>query len=430
MDICRLNIKNNIKTLIQKGAMHILLGNFAVKFVGLFGSIFIVRFLTKQEYGTLSYIENLYSYVGIFVGLGLANASLRYVITAESEPEKFGVYSFVVRAQTMFNVALILLLVFFSIVYPHPTEYASASVLLIVLGLSLPFSDISSSNLCFERAMLANQRYVKFSLLSAIMSVAFRVIGAKIGGLEGTIWLRVVADALCCGIIFYCVYRHYFKNKTKIALRKNKKVEILKYSIQNMIANGVWILFMITDIFLIGRLLNDPAILADYKVAYVFPSNMAIITSSISVFIVPYFVKHEKDFTWVKKNYIKVMVVNLCLIGAMTLFFMVFARPLILVLYGEKYLNIIPLMNWLLVAHFVDAGIKSVTGGLLAAMGYAKENMIIFICGFLLQIVLALMIIPRYGTIGLAISNIFTYSIMATSLILVFAKKFRIFGGV
>lgn len=53
----------------------------------MFGSIVIVRLLSKQEYGVLSYIENLYSYAYVIAGLGLSNALLRYVILAKS-PEK------------------------------------------------------------------------------------------------------------------------------------------------------------------------------------------------------------------------------------------------------------------------------------------------------------------------------------------------------
>ena len=67
-------VKLQIKELFERGAAHLFVGNFIVKFISLFGSIFIVRLLTKEEYGILGYIENLYSYGYIFVGLGLSIA--------------------------------------------------------------------------------------------------------------------------------------------------------------------------------------------------------------------------------------------------------------------------------------------------------------------------------------------------------------------
>lgn len=58
-------------------------------------------------------------------------------------------------------------------------------------------------------------------------------------------------------------------------------------------------------IFLLGQFSGDPTILADYKVAYVLPGNMAIISTAIGVFIGPYFVKNENDNNWVRKIIIK-----------------------------------------------------------------------------------------------------------------------------
>ena len=70
-----LEILNKLK---NKGAFSILLGTLSSKFVAFFASIFVVRLLTKEQYGQLSYFENIYSYFYIFVGLGLANSILRY----------------------------------------------------------------------------------------------------------------------------------------------------------------------------------------------------------------------------------------------------------------------------------------------------------------------------------------------------------------
>ena len=69
-----------IKAVWEKGLFHILSGSFLTKIVGFFGSIFIVRVLSKQEYGILGYLENMYSYVFIIAGMGLSNAILRFVI--------------------------------------------------------------------------------------------------------------------------------------------------------------------------------------------------------------------------------------------------------------------------------------------------------------------------------------------------------------
>ncbi|NLZ27540.1 MAG: hypothetical protein GX887_01070 [Firmicutes bacterium] len=65
--ICR-KVKKQLASLLPKGALHIFLGNTITKFVAFFGSVFIVNILGKSEYGTLSYMENLFSYAYLLAG--------------------------------------------------------------------------------------------------------------------------------------------------------------------------------------------------------------------------------------------------------------------------------------------------------------------------------------------------------------------------
>ena len=78
-------MKDKIKKLYASGAFHITIGSFVTKFVAFFGSIFVVRLLTKTDYGILQYVENLYSYALVLAGFGLPFAILRYVVIAEKD---------------------------------------------------------------------------------------------------------------------------------------------------------------------------------------------------------------------------------------------------------------------------------------------------------------------------------------------------------
>ena len=61
--------------------------------------------------------------------------------------------------------------------------------------------------------------------------------------------------------------------------------------------------FMLNDTFLLGRFLNNPVLIADYKVAYALPGSVALISNAIGIFVAPYFVKNESDKEWVKINF-------------------------------------------------------------------------------------------------------------------------------
>ena len=77
-------VKNTLKNIIQKGLLHILMGSFLSKVVSFFGSIFLVRILSKEHYGILSYLENIYGYLLTLAGMGVSNAILRYVILGKN----------------------------------------------------------------------------------------------------------------------------------------------------------------------------------------------------------------------------------------------------------------------------------------------------------------------------------------------------------
>ena len=83
-------ILDGIKAIFQKGLVHILAGSFMTKLVSMFGSIFLVRILTKEEYGVLGYLENIYGYVLVLAGMGMANVVLRYVVLGNSPEKKYG----------------------------------------------------------------------------------------------------------------------------------------------------------------------------------------------------------------------------------------------------------------------------------------------------------------------------------------------------
>ena len=104
----KIEIKKQIKKLYSTGALHITMGTFMTKFVAFFGSIVVVRLLTKEEYGLISYIENIYSYTLIFAGFGLSYAILRYLVLVDSEKGKKQYFNYITYQSIIRNVFLLI----------------------------------------------------------------------------------------------------------------------------------------------------------------------------------------------------------------------------------------------------------------------------------------------------------------------------------
>ena len=102
----------------------------------------------------------------------------------------------------------------------------------------------------------------------------------------------------------------------------------------------------------------------------------------------------------------------------------VLAKPIILLLYGQQYLNVIPLMQVLLVASFFNNGLRQTLANILSAVGKQVVNLIIAGVGIVLQITLDIIIIPKYGGIGLAWASSIVYFFMGISLLIIVYKNF------
>lgn len=419
-------LRGQLANLWKKGAFYIIVGNFATKFVTFFGSIVLAKhLLSKSDYGLLGYIENLYSFPAVFAGLGLSLSLLRYSILSDKMGKKYAYYKFAVKWSFLFNVILVIIMYVFNVFYKR-SGFENANSLLFILILGLPFYQLTNDSLMNERALFNNRNYAGFSFISATLIVIGKVIGAYSAEITGVI-LSVLFVNIFTGIFLLLFEkRKYFANVDLIPLTRDEKGIAVKYGVQYMITNSLWAMFMLVDVFMIGRILQDKLLLADYKVAYVFPGNIAIISAAIAIFVTPYFVKNENDNAWIKRNYKKIFSVNALVIGIIALILYAVTPIIIKVCYGSQYMNVVSLMRLLLIPCFINCGLRVITANALSAMGEVRYNLGISFVGLVLEIVLDLLLIPNYGLIGVVIAASITYSIMTILLFIIFNKKYKI----
>ena len=296
------NFKRMIKSLYAKGAWHITIGTFITKFVGFFGSIFIVRILSKSDYGVLSYVENLFSYAFLLAGLGLSYAMLRYEVLAETIHEKKAYHEYIVKksfAIDLIIVALVLIINFFAV---YPDQFASARFWLPIVIFILPFQDLYTNEVFVLRGFFKNKLYAYVSLVTSVLLIVARIIGAQYFAIGGAIWSRVILYVLFGILCAIYIRMAFFRNGEGESLSKEKKHEIDIYALQYMLTNGLWALLMLNDTFMLGQLTNSSHALADYKVAYVLPGNVSIFATAIGVFVSPYFTKNENNREWLQRG--------------------------------------------------------------------------------------------------------------------------------
>lgn len=428
MGVSRETVLSAVSRLQGKGFLPVFFGSVGSKFVAFLGSMVLVRILSKDAYGVLGYMENLYGYVYVFAGYGLGNAVLRYIVLKDDLAEKKGVLNYALAHGTIFNVALVLAGVAFAFLYPHSDEFAEAAWLLPVMLLALPFQFIYDSCQLTLRALLKNTAYALCAVLCVAVSCSLKVSGAFLLGLDGAVFAFPLTFFIMGAVVAAYVYRGRFKGVVSAEVSKEQMPEITSYSLQYMVTNGLWALFAQNDILLLGMMTGDALQVANFKVALALPAILSLISSSVGIVIGPYFIKRENEREWVWKNYLKVLVVSVALIGVMSLVMGWCAPELIGLVYGEQYVETAGLMRLLLLAAFFNTAIRYTSANLLAAMGKVKYNLAIAITGLVVQIVLDVVLISAWGSYGAALSSIIIFVLMGTATTMCFFKLYAMKG--
>ncbi|MGM9987347.1 MAG: oligosaccharide flippase family protein [Bacillaceae bacterium] len=417
-------LKTIKQSIVDKGAAYVIIGSFLTKFVSFFGSVFLVRVLSKTEFGVLSYYENFIGYFIIFAGFGIATGIQRYLLLLDTNEEKKACYLNALLSETLWNIGLVACALIFFKFYPHPQAFEGYYYVAIILTLCLPFIDLMNANMSSFRAMFDYKDYAILTFFTSFLLVSMRIVGAVAGKLLGTVVFRLVGEILCAA--FCCVY-FYCKFFFRIDIKKNNKIFIKErnvYSLQIMFTNGLWAIFMLNDLFLLGQIAGSESMLADYKIAYVIPANLAIFTSAIGTFVAPYFTKkeNERDWKWIEEHFKLLLFTNISIMFFITLLCFLLAKPIVILLYGQKYISCVPVMKLLIIASFFNNGVRATIANVLSAMGEQKKNMMVACVGIILQILLDVILIPIIGSIGVALSNSVVYILMSVILIAIFIK--------
>ena len=120
------------KKIYAQGAFHIIAGSFLTKFSALVASIFIVRVLTKDDYGAVGYIENIYGYLYIMIGMGLDISLMRFMIKSESPQKQLAYYKFVSIMGSLINLGLLVIIGLGVVVYQPPEAFAMLKTLVLI----------------------------------------------------------------------------------------------------------------------------------------------------------------------------------------------------------------------------------------------------------------------------------------------------------
>lgn len=414
-------IINKSKKIIFSGLSYIIFGNFFSKGVALLSSILIARFVTKSQYAYLSYADNLYQYISLFTGLGLASALLVVCTPDVSLGKQHNYLGKALKYGGVFELtmalALCVLVQFISVPFPEARKYMW--LLVIYPLLSYLFSALQA----YIRVKRNNKLYAGLGAAQTIIVCVFSVLLVLFLDAVGVVFARYIAVM----IVLLMAARYLNKVEGNIkseSLSKTEQKGFISTGLALMCANLFSGMMPINEAFIVNNLIKSEIVTANFKVAGIIPSFLPIITSSVMVYYFP-IIAAMKDGKEIKKTVYRIALLNFTVIFVVTVMGMVFTPFGIGLVYGKKYADAAGISYSLWLMRAVNASIRMVPLNILAAIGQSKFNAYISIVTCVVHAILDYIFIYYLGVNGIAYAAIIVYVVSAVALWVHFNKTCR-----
>lgn len=401
-------IVQKFKQLLQGGFWHIFTGTFLNKAITMISSIVIARLVDKTQYAYLSYSDTIFGYVTLFSGLGLTSSLLKVCAgdTDHDQDKSYLLYS--IKCGIVFEIIVCSLVVSVCMVLTLPFEKAKGFILIYSIYPVLYF--VYDTVLTYLRAKQFNKFYAGINLLYSFITCVFSIGFVLLFDAVGIIYARYLT-IIIIGVISIKKLSSFLEGSKKNVLDKKLKKSLWIMSLNIVIANAFSGMMPFNENLLIGNIIADEVVLANFRVAGLFPQMILLVAQAVNVYFFPIVAGLDNEGKNTKKYVIKVGLLNFVLVLCCTLIGMLFSPLLIILFYGEKYRDAIQVSYYLWIMRGLNAGIRMVPMNMLLAIRMYKFNLVMSIVSFFLQIGLDWYFISTRGIIGVAYGTTGVYLI-------------------
>lgn len=401
-------LKNKVRQLAKEGLFHIFGSGVLAKLGGIISSVVVVRNLPKTDYGSYVDAENLYAYLVIFIGLGVTTAMLQYCSERITEDRKNALYRYSLRTGMLGNFLLLPVAWGLAALKYHSGETVAAGYLMMLSF--LPFFTYTDQYFQIVlRVKLKNTDFSHTNMIYTVIHVGGNILFTLLWGVPGLIASQYVAHLVAAAHSIWVLKKeHFFSGLTlsKEPLDRSFKKEYMTYALLCAITNFASTALVLLDVTCLGLVLQDAEVLADYKVAATIPSAMAFVPKTLMTFFYPKLVQSFSDSK--KKGFHQVFQISkvyLLVNGVIGLGLLIGAPLIVWILYGDKYMNVVPIFQILSLNYMVYCA-RNITGNAIVILKKAKINLLFATISGVLNVALNLALIPWLGSIGAAVATL------------------------
>ncbi len=381
--------------------------------------ILFARELTVSEYGLFYAVYALIFFFAPFRDLGLTESMLFYVNKYLVKRDKKRIKEVVLISlipQLILGVILSIVFILSShFLAVHYFKNILAQKVIIILSILFSFQTLypTATNLFnalheFTKSKLLDLLSKIFILLFAYILIKFipKVLIPAASYLLGYAVLSVLA-------IILLLKENYFFLKEKTIFERILVKKMFNYALPILFSTGAGIILGYSDMILLTYL-KGVEFVGLYNIALPCLNAIILLLIPLSHVLFPIISRsyHSKDHKRIK-SILKLIYDNLLIFTLpLGLMFFAFAPLIIKVLFGVKYVaasNALRIFS----LFFIFMAVRSINFSIIAGIGKPKERSIILYYGAGFNVLMDLLLIPKFGISGAAFATGLGYLLMA-----------------
>ena len=373
--------------------------------LGLAVSILVARHLGPEQFGILSYALSIIAFLGTFVYLGLSGLVVRDIVRLPDEKETLLGTTFSMK---FMGSALAFLAVIGLALFAHKAGNKESLVLLII-GLSLFARPFETIDFWFQSQVQSKYSVIAKSaafLWGSLLKILFVFLGASVVAIAIASSLQIILAAAFLIIIYHHKGLSIFQWKTHLSKAK----ELLKQSWIIILSGFLALINLKVDQVML-RWIAGAAEVGIYSVAVTFSEVWYFIPTIIAMSAFPRLIELRKTKPSAydqKLQQLFDVLFSLAFLVALAITFI--AEPLIPLLYSEAYAR----SSSILVIH-VWAGTFMFMRALFSKWVLIEDALYFSLIshgfGAVVNVLLNLILIPRFSGQGAALATLFSYAV-------------------
>lgn len=383
-------------------------GRLGVALLGWFGTLFIVRSLSVDEFGRFTFIFGLLGLVATVTELGIGRLAVTGILDDEENAGTFaGTYVLLRVALGLLGYAVAVGVVMVA-GYPGGVVRATA-VAALVLVVATPAHGYVALFQAYDRLRLMAPAAVLGQLGQVGLTAAIAAYGGSV--------LRFTVPAVACEVVIFAWHRRMAHRLLQLRYRVlwRKWWALVREAVPLAIGGALATVYYRIDAVMLSKLDTFSAV-GIYGVAYKFVDIAHFVPSAIMLATLPVLVRSWPDRPQQFAEGFRRAFTVLVLVGTFILVeFFLFAEPLIKTLYGQQYVPAVGSARLVVLAECL-AFFGALAFTTLIAVGRHRLYPFVTMAGVVVNVGLNLWLIPLLSFRGAAIATLATEIVVISTL--------------